>query len=200
MALQGRVWESNVKLALSGVPVTGVVFGDVTVSYRRVGDLVLQTKLLTADDWLEVGNGLYALKWSTSDMASVGPFYYQVTGGTFDPVTAEFDVVPAPIEALASPETCLITGNIVDLTGLAGFQDEVVFRLAKRPSAVGGVFLLSDAIRTTPNVYGAFTVALTRGVQVIVSIERAGIRHQITVPDAAQAQLIDILPPINNIP
>lgn len=200
MALQGRVWESNVRLTLTGVPVTGVAFGDVTVSYRRAGDTTMTTKLLTASDWVEIENGYYALKWNTSDMASVGPFLFQVTGGTFDPVTAEFDVVPAPIEALASPETCLITGNIVDLTGLAGFQDEIIFRLAKRPSAVGGIFLLADVIRTTPNVYGAFTVALTRGVQVIVAIERVGIRHQFTVPDAAQAQLIDLLPPINNIP
>lgn len=200
MALQGRVWESNVRLLLSGVPVTGVIFGDVTVSYRRAGDTTMQSKLLTADDWVEIENGYYALKWNTSDMANVGPFLFQVTGGTFDPVVAEFDVVPAPIEALAGPEVCLITGNIVDLGGVPGVQDDVIFRLAKRPSAVSGSFVLSDVVRTTPNVYGTFTVALVRGVQVIVAIERVGIRHQVTVPDQAQAQLIDILPPINNIP
>lgn len=200
MALQGRTWESNIHLALSGTPVTGVAFGDVTVSYRRAGDATLQTKILTVDDWVEVGNGLYVLDWGTDDMANVGPFYYQLSGGTFDPVQAEFDVVPAPIESLASPQTCLITGNIVDLGGEPGRQDDVIFRLAKRPSAVSGSFVLSDMVRTTPNAYGAFTVSLVRGVECVVTIERVGLRHQIIVPDQSEAQLIDILPPINNIP
>ena len=200
MALQARTWESNIHLALSGVPVAGVVFGDVSVSYKRAGDTTLQTKLLATEDWVEIGNGLYAVKWSSSEMANVGPFYFQVTGGSFDPVVSEFDVIPAPIEALSSPETCLISGNIVDLGGDVGRQDDVVFRLAKRPSAVSGSFVLSDVIRTTPNAYGAFTVSIVRGVECIVTIDRVGLRHQIVVPDQAEALLIDILPPINNIP
>lgn len=200
MALQGRTWNSNIRLTLAGAPVTGVAFGDISVSYLRAGDTTLQTKVLTVDDWIEVGNGLYILKWSESDMALIGPFYFEISGGSFDPQRLEFDVHPAPIEALANPEVCLITGNITDLGGDAATQDPISFRLAKRPSAVNDVFVNTNHIRVVPNAYGAFTVALLRGVLVTVTIESVGIRHQFEVPDQSQAQLIDLLPPINNIP
>lgn len=200
MALQGRTWESNLRLLLSGAPVTGVVFGDVSVSYRRVGDETLQTKTLTADDWLEVGNGLYVLKWTATDMANTGPFYFEVTGGSFDPIRAEFDVVPAPLEALASPDTCVITGNISDIGGDPAVDATLYFRLAKRPSASNDVLLRAAPIRVVPNAYGAFTVSLVRGILVTVTVESVGIRHQFEVPDQDQAQLIDLLPPINNNP
>lgn len=200
MALQGRSWQSNIKLLSGGSPVTGVVVGDVTVWYLPAGASSLQPKTLAAEDWTEIGNGLYTLAWSESEMGSIGPFYATVDASGADLVTVEFDVVPNQIGGLITPDTCIITGNITDLGGDPSQRSAVVFRLAKRPSEVGGAFVSAVPQQTLPDVFGAFSVVLVRGVRTIVEIPSVGIRHTIDVPDQDTANLVDLLPPIENLP
>lgn len=199
MALQGRTWESNVRLSLSGVPVTGIVAADVTVRYRRVGDTTLQVKPITTLNWIPVSNGLYTLKWAVGDMSTIGPFYFEVTGAGFNPHISEFDVTPTPITSLVSPGVCIVSGNVANLEAMPSSQQAIIMRLAKSPAVVSSAFILGDGIRTLTDAYGNFSVAIARGVKVIVEIERTGIKQQITIPNQETANLIDLLPPITNI-
>lgn len=199
MSLQGRAWESNIRLSLNGNAVTGVAFGSVLVKYRRLGDTSLQSKLVTAQDWYEVGNGLYVVKWSAQDMAKIGPFYFEVTGATFSPHIDEFDVLPSPITSLVTPALCIVSGNIAEIGAQPSPGQAIIFRLAKAPSVVNNAFITGDPLRTVTDAYGNFSVALVRGTKVIVDIERTAIRQQIVIPDRDTANLVDLLPPINNI-
>lgn len=201
MAIQGRTWESNVILLLSGVPVTGVLPSNVTVKYRRVGDTTLQTKAMSSANWLEVGNGLYTIKWATTETQAVGPFLFQLSSGAvFDSFYDEFDVLPYPVGAVLSPTKCIVTGNIVDIGGNPDQDLQVKFRIAKYPATYQGAIAGGKPIYTTADPLGAFSVALIRGAIVIVSIEQAGLKQQFTVPDQDSAALLDLLPPINNNP
>lgn len=200
MATQGRVWETNLVLLSSGTPATGLTFSDLTVQYRKMGDTSLTTKTLVAEDFVEIGGGLYVLKWSEEDMNTLGSFYFTITGAGFDGVTREIEIFAATVGSLISPTSCIITGNISDLGGDPGQGAEVMFRLAKRPSANTNAFILAEPVRTNPDVYGTFSVVLVRGVKVVVEIPKAGLRHLIEVPDQESANLIDLLPPIDNLP
>lgn len=196
MALQGRSWESNIRLSLAGAPVTGALRAAVTVRFRRPGGTTLETKTVVAGDWLEIGNGLYVLKWFPSEMAAVGPFYFEVVGGAFDPHIDEFDIMPNTPSQILTPGTCVVSGNIVDLGAQASTGHPIRFRLAKAPAVAAGAFVAGAILETRPDAYGAFSIALNRGSKVVVDIEAVALRHQITIPDQETANLVDLLPPI----
>lgn len=201
MSIQGRTWESNVFLSLSGVPVTGILPAGVTAKYRRAGDTALQTKALTASDWVEIGNGLYVIKWTTSEMRAVGPFLFQLSGGSsFDSFYDGFDVLPYPVGSVITPTKCIVTGNVMDLGGTPDQDMQIKFRIAKYPASFQGAIAGGKPIFTTPDPLGAFSVSLLRGAIVIVTMEGAGLKQQFVVPDQDSAALLDLLPPINNNP
>ena len=58
----------------NGDPVTGVVFGDVTVKYRKYGATSLTTKTIITTDWGEVGNGLYDLSFTAAEFNTLKDF------------------------------------------------------------------------------------------------------------------------------
>jgi hypothetical protein len=200
MAIQGRAWESNVPLDLGGVPVTGVLYNQVTVKYRKLGIYALTTKIVASTDWVEIGNGLYVIKWSSSEMNTVGPFLFQISGAGFDPYLEEFDIEPYPVSAIITPGTCIVTGNIVDLGAHPDQKQTIKFRNVKYPAAHSGAILSGAFIYTMPDAFGAFSVSLIRGSTVVIEIEGAGLKQQFVVPDQDSANILDLLPPINNTP
>jgi hypothetical protein len=200
MSIQGRTWESNVDLSLSQVSVPGILPTAITVKYRRAGDTTLQTKAMDSTNWVEVGGaiGLYILKWSTAEMGNIGAFWYQVTGPAFDKHIEKMDVIPAQVGSIISPTKCVVTGNLADISGSPDQDSVINFRIVKTPATFQGALATGRVLHTTADSYGTFSVTLVRGAVVIVEIERAGLRQQFTVPDLGSANLIDLLPPINN--
>ena len=196
-AFQSTPVEVVIRLLNGGLPVTSVTFDNVTVKYRKAGDTgALSTKTMTVDDWVEIENGYYAVKWSATDMNTLGTFFYQVTEVSSDPVTDQFSIQPQPITLLAQADTCIVSGNILDIGGDPAQNRAVVFRIAKSPVSVGSSLISGEPIKTVPDFAGNFSIALLRNATIVVEIERAGIRHQITIPDQETANLIDLLPPI----
>lgn len=60
-------------------PVTGVAFGDVTCTYSKAG-AALGTLTITADNWTEIGQGLYTVDFTTGEIDTLGWFAFLVTG------------------------------------------------------------------------------------------------------------------------
>lgn len=199
--IQGRAAESTFRLALSGVAAPGILFGDVTVRIRKEGDSALAVKTLVTEDWLDLGFGIYAISWSAVELDTLGDFAFFLTGAGFDAHFENFKVAPAPLALLASPEVCVITGNVVDLAGRSMADQtqsmNVTFRVSRLPQLVGGTSLVtSGIIRTSPDAYGNFSVALIRGASVLVEIDALGLKQAIEIPDQSSAALVDLLPPI----
>jgi len=57
---------------------TGVAFGSVTVKYAKEGDTSLSTFTLDASKWIELGNGIYLIAFTASELDNVGSFIYNV--------------------------------------------------------------------------------------------------------------------------
>ncbi len=66
-------------------PVTGIAYddADLVVKYQKLGGATT-TKALTADDWVEFANGVYAIRFSADECDTPGMFLYNVDydGGT----------------------------------------------------------------------------------------------------------------------
>lgn len=194
--IQGSPLETIVKAELSGVPVTGLADTDFAVNAWWAGLTALSLISLAPEDVVEIGNGLYAIK--TAGVTTVqGELYLEFSGASFDNVNKTFTVIPAPISSLVSPELCIVSGNIVDVGGAPGKGQVVRFRPSSFPSEENGAIITSDAVETTPDVLGNFSVALVRNQTLTVEITKTGIRVNIEIPDQETANLIDLLPPLN---
>lgn len=63
----------------SNDPVTGIAFGDATCKYSKAG-AALATLTLSAGNWTELGQGLYTVDFTSSEIDTLGWFAYLVTG------------------------------------------------------------------------------------------------------------------------
>jgi len=192
-AYQAQVRESNVRLLNAGSPVTGVAFGDATVEYKKVGGTGFTSKTLATEDWEEIGDGYYALRWSALEMSTLGPFLFKVTGTGFDPFYGEFDIDP-PNPFVGTPETCVVYGNIVDLGAEPGRQEELTFQVVDLPHLSSESFVTGGVRKTLTDTSGNFSIDLVREAKVKVVIKIAGVSHVVTVPDQESIKLKDLLP------
>jgi hypothetical protein len=192
---QSLPYESNIYLSLGGAPALGVLPADVTCKFRKQGQTSLTSKTLTSTSWVEIGLGYYALKWSAVDLNTVGSFLFTLSGPDFDNFThAELSVV-AP-SSVTPPEMCVISGNLRDIGGKVPHNTRIVVRPAEFPARFGQNVIQADALVTTVDIDGQFELAVVRNSVVIIEIERSGIRSQITIPDQASANILDLLPPM----
>jgi hypothetical protein len=71
-----------VLLDSSDNPVNGVLYTAVTVRYRKNGATYVIKPLLSGE-WNEVGDGLYRLTFTATELDTAGSFRYLITGGSF---------------------------------------------------------------------------------------------------------------------
>lgn len=64
----------------SGVPVTGLTDTDVTVNYKKSGAISFTLKSITPSNWTEIGQGLYEILFTATELNTEGDFIYPVTG------------------------------------------------------------------------------------------------------------------------
>lgn len=196
MILQGQPTDILVRLTLASVPVTGVLFNQVTMTLWKNSGVTFAARPVITTDWVEVGNGYYVLKLNASDSSQLGMMVFKLNGGLFDEYSKELFVEPAPIALLVSPQTCIVSGNTLDLTGQVMVGKQVIFAPTDAPMAYNTSVVNYSRIISYTDALGNFSVKLLRGAAVIVEIPEAGLRAQFTVPDQSTALLLDLLPPI----
>lgn len=199
--IQGQAANRTAFLSLADVPVTGILYTDITVQYLPAGSNILVTKIMTSADWLEIGNGVYRITFDPSETAIVGDFTFFIMSVLFDNfLYDEFTIEPSvtPITS-PLPAQCVVSGTIVNQSALPPSLLKIVARPAAFPAQSGNTILSADAVWTYADAYGNFSLALIRNSIVIIEVDRCGIRAQITVPDVPSANLIDLLPPLPNV-
>ena len=199
IAYLGQPWESTFRLmADTGYgpqPIEGIAFDQITVNIKKMGSSFSEKSLAEAD-WTDEGAGFYTVRWSVADMNTLGNFTFTLEYPyQIDVYSDQLSVVPAPIQYGTPAQICVVTGNILDITGAPMFTD-IVFRPPHVPSTAAGSIVGAGLVRTTTDAFGNFSVGLIRGTSVLVEIEKAGIRYIVSIPEAASARLLDILPPI----
>ena len=191
-----KLYESEYE-SIGNLPASGILYADLTMKYWRTGDLLLQTHTLTSGDLVELGDGLYVLKIPGTLLTKIGTFFIQLSGLLIKDYEQSFQVEPVTPSVVLHPNVCVVSGNIIDITGAPTMPNESIeFRIAQVPRTSGGSLLNVQRIVTHPDAYGNFSVQLIRGAEIVVDIKRAGINYKFTVPDQETASLLDLLPPI----
>lgn len=196
-ATASQPYESNLYLSLAGVPAVGIAHSNVLVSYKKFMGSALQVKSLSTEDWVEIGDGFYSLRWTPTEMDTLGKFFFKAEGPGFDNfLYGEFDVVAPPVAEVVYPERCVVYGNILELNVQPSTSTIITARIVKVPAVINQSILTAKITSTTPNHLGNFELILPRGATVVIEIPMTGIRQQIVVPNQAQAHLLDLLPPL----
>lgn len=192
-----QLYESGYEDPFMSIPASGIIYSDLTMAYWAQGMIAFDSFTLTSAMWTEIGDGLYILRIPGTLLQSFGQFALRLTGGLIRQYDALHVVYPVPAGFNASPNKCVVSGNIIDITGMAPQDgEEIVFRIAQIPKSVNGSLINYDRIKTRHDAYGNFSVSLIRELVVVIEMRKAGINYQFTVPDQATAALIDLLPPL----
>ncbi|MCJ7520993.1 MAG: hypothetical protein MUP21_02050 [Dehalococcoidia bacterium] len=199
-AFFGQQKDLTFQLLLGATPVDDVLYSDVTLDIRKNGDPAFANRVLLTEEWVNLGGGYYALRFLADDYDRLGDFRYRLIGLAFDTLSGSFDIDPAPISYLAQAPSCIVSGNIVDIGGVGMRLQPITFRPRFVPALSGLSLIASGLIQTGTDAVGNFSVALIRGSKVLVEIQAAAIRYEITIPDASSANLLDLLPPFPPAP
>jgi len=189
----------------TGDPRTGITFNQVDVSFKKAGDLIFTLKVMTALDFREIGQGVYEVLFSTSELNTVGSFLYVINGNGGLPAPAVRQFIgqayvvasSAYTPGTVSLPTNVITGNIVDLRGVAVQDAAVSARVLAAPSIQGLVSpniagVTSDLISARTDAAGFFALELIQNSVVDITIPRINYRRTLTVPDNTTDTLWDI--------
>ena len=189
--------ERAVYLELAGVPAAGLVPMNVSCKIKKAGSATFEVYPLNTGNWKSLGNGYYTIIFDKFSTSNVGTFVFTLLGSGFDNFAYDEFVIIAKADVSVSTK-CAVSGSVLNLAGNPANLIKVTARMVAFPATFNGKFLSGDSVFTFLDSEGSFTLSLLRGSTCIVEIPRAGIKSQIVVPDAATANLIDLLPPAAN--
>lgn len=180
-------------LTLSNVAITGLAFGDVTAEISKDGG-AFASKTLDGTNFTEVGNGVYAITLSATDVDTLGPLVIVVNGAGIDQSTTIVNVVAAA-EATTSVslQTCVVSGHVHSVNGTPIVGAAVSARVIGLPSIEQSASAVTDDLVTAKtNSNGEFFLELVRLADVEVFIPNANYRRRLVVPNQASAVLFNV--------
>jgi hypothetical protein len=188
--------EVVVLLTKDNAPVAGLVFSDLTVEYRKEGDVGFTAKVLAAPDVVEHGDGVYTIAFTAAELDTVGSFTVKVQSATIDQYVVVPNVVAQGQASTAvSLETCILTGHVFDAAGQPIPGAAVSARVLGLPSIEQNQAAVTDDLVTaTTDASGEFFLTLVRLADVEVFIPEANYRRRLRVPNSATANLFTEVP------
>lgn len=179
----------------SNVPVTGLIFSDVTCKYAKYGDSGLTTKTLTNINFLEIGAGVYTITFTTTELNTIGAFVWIVTGAS---IQQSYNLANIEVAANAtSPivtQTCVISGYVVNAKGAPVVDTVIYARPLGSPTIQTSFGISTNFEQAKTNSYGQFFLELVRLLDVEIFIPEINYRRQLTVPNSASADLFTGIP------
>lgn len=188
----------------TGDPRTGITYGLVDVACKKATQSAFVTKVMTSPEFRENGNGVYEILFSSAELNVLGTFLYVVNGngGLPAPAVRQFvgqafvvsasDYTPGSI----SLDTCVLTGNLVDMKGQPLVNASVSARVIAMPQIIGadpnigGV--CSDLMGAQTDSAGFFALEVVQGATVDIAIPRINYRRSLVVPSETTAKLFTL--------
>lgn len=125
----------------------------------------------------------------------LGTYIFQIMGYETEKFVQR-ESVPTPPYSVESPEVCVVTGNVKNISGGLSIypQTAIEARPLHLPALYSGTYVLSDRVVVYSDQNGHFQLPLIRGMTAIVEIKNAGIRFQAQVPHQDSIRIEDLIP------
>jgi phage baseplate assembly protein gpV len=193
---QDQASERTVYLTMSGVPSLSILPANVVCEIKKNGQTVFTPKVINSQNWVNLGDGYYTIRFSADDLSRVGSFTYKLSGPNFDNFLYD-ELVILAAEDVTVKDKCVVKAQFIGLSGDGAKQIRVTARMVEFPASSNGRIVSGDTIYTYLNSNGECELTLLRNSVVLIEVPRAAIRSQITVPDTPTADLMNLLPPFS---
>lgn len=181
----------------AGLPATGLSFSSVQCQFRKEGDPVFTTKVLTVFNFTELGLGYYKVGFDAIELGIPGAFAFVLFGSGIQnsPNEAQIRTLSStlPTVSIALP-MCDITGNINDLSGDPIAGAAISARVIGMPTIANNVGVTDDLKTAITDDNGVFHLSIARLAVVDLFIPKLNYRRQITVPNLSVVNLFTGLP------
>jgi len=179
-------------LTKNNVGVTGLVDTDLTVAYRKEGDVGFTAKAIAPADLVEQGDGIYTLVFTALELDTPGSLTIKVQGALIDQSVTIVNVLAVGVvgAGTVSLETCILTGNVNDASGQPVANAAVLAIILGVPSIEQNSAVITDgrvSVKTDAN--GEFFLTLVRLADVEIFIPEANYRRTLVVPNQPSANL-----------
>lgn len=182
-------YEDNTVL----IPAAGVLFSDIYIQFWNPGTAGLDAIAITETLWEEIDHGVYVLTLPKALTQVVGDFYLKITGPALRDFKRTLYVEHPPV-TFVKPDLCMVTGNVVDITGDPdNYAEEVQYRVVGGIVISGNSFVNNKFKSTNTDSYGNFILPLIKGVDVMIELKTSGFKKTITVPNLSTVNLKDLL-------
>jgi hypothetical protein len=177
-----------------GLPVTGLIFSDVTAQLRKEGEPAFTAFPLTALNFSEIGNGVYVINLTPTNTNTLGSLTLTADAATTTQFVSISTVQATPVATTApTMPTCTITGVITDLTGEPVEGASINAKIIGIPSVENNnVAVTDELISAATDANGNFSIALLRLADVEITIPKVNYRRQLVVPNTPTANLFYI--------
>lgn len=188
----------------TGNPRTGIVFSEIDVSYKKSVDSSFSVKVLSGPDFREIGLGVYEVLFSSAELNTLGSFIYVINGNGSLALPAIKQYVGNAFVQSASAytpgtialATNVLTGNLVNLSGVALADEAVSARIISAPTIIGTSpnigSIGTDIVSAQTDTGGFFALEVLQGAVIDVVIPATGFRRTLTVPANGTDVLFDI--------
>jgi hypothetical protein len=189
----------------TGAARTGVLYTQVTVSYKKAGDVAFSLKTLTgASDFREIGLGVYEINFSGLELDTLGTFIFVVNSNGALPAPAlnqyvglaEVQAAAAYTPGTITLATNILTGNLVGLDGNGLSGESVTAKILSAPNIMGTLPNLggvgTDMVSAVTDSGGFFALEILQEAVVDIVIPAINYRRTLTVPANSTDSLFDI--------
>ena len=198
----GQIVQQSVTADLVAVvtknnsPVTGLIHSDLTCAYKKETQTSFTAKTLNVSNFIEIGNGVYTVEFTSAELDQAGSFVFVLTGATIDQSVTVVNVSATanPANTPVSVNKCIINGHIYTLDGEPAVGVAVTARILSVPTVLSGIGILDDSITVKTDATGEFFIELVRLAEVYVDIPSIQYRRIFVVPNSASVNLFSGIP------
>lgn len=176
----------------AGAPAVGLVDTDVTADLKKEGAASFVAYVLSPLNWLELGDGFYAIALTATETDTIGNLYLRAQGGTIKTtLTVAYVAESAPVNppVVTPPTSTPIFGYVykTDSTPLVGAT--VSARILGSPTVLhpgtDGLVVGQETVVVRTDSSGFFSINLIAGTNVDFLISAANYRRTFLVPSVA---------------
>jgi len=168
---------------------------DIYVAVKKPTSDVFEDLIIDPLTIIEGEYNYYNIPIYKEHIEEIGTYIFHVYGYSFD-IFVERECLPQPLSSIPAPATCVVTGNVRNITGAAeSYKNvQVIAYPLKLPQVAGNNVLTGGRVTTHTDWDGFFSMPLVIGQTVIIEIIAAAVRFQAEIPDQPTVRIEDIMP------
>jgi hypothetical protein len=168
---------------------------DVTVGVKAPNSDFFEQIEVSEDNFEYADYNYYNIVIPKDLICETGTYVFAVEGYETEYFETR-ECLPKPYSSSPPADTCIVTGNIRDISGRAQVYENVDVTVypVKLPLTISSNLTLGQRVIARTDFDGYFSIPVIRGAEVRFEIKKAGVRFQAIIPDEDTIEITELIP------